>query len=264
MAGALSELTQGFTNQLRVIGALTMREVTTRFGRENLGFAWIVGEPILFTGAVIILWSAIKSPYEHGIALVPFLLTGYMPLVLFRHCVSRSIFCVRANAGLLYHRKVKLIDMFAARMILEIGGSYAAFALAYLVFTVAGVLELPHDLGLVYLGWLYMTWFSVALAMIIGALSEVSELVEKLWGPTSYIMVPLSGCFYMASWLPDQWREVALLLPMPHAFEMLRAGYFGPAVTTYWDPIYPAYCNAFLTLVGLYTMERVRPYIEIE
>jgi len=35
--------------QRRVLYALTMREVITRFGRENLGVLWLVGEPMLFT-----------------------------------------------------------------------------------------------------------------------------------------------------------------------------------------------------------------------
>jgi len=56
---------------LKIVGALMMREMATRFGREGLGFAWIVGEPLLFCFGVMILWSFTKSPYEHGIRLAP-------------------------------------------------------------------------------------------------------------------------------------------------------------------------------------------------
>ena len=44
--------------QLRVIRALLMREVITRFGRHNLGVLWLVAEPMIFTLGVAALWSA--------------------------------------------------------------------------------------------------------------------------------------------------------------------------------------------------------------
>jgi len=42
--------------QRRVIWALMMREVITRFGRENLGVLWLIGEPMIFTLGVATLW----------------------------------------------------------------------------------------------------------------------------------------------------------------------------------------------------------------
>jgi len=35
-----------------------MREVITRYGRDNLGVLWMVGEPMIFTIGVATLWSA--------------------------------------------------------------------------------------------------------------------------------------------------------------------------------------------------------------
>jgi capsular polysaccharide transport system permease protein len=42
--------------QRRVLYALLMREIITRFGRENLGVLWLVAEPMLFTLGVATLW----------------------------------------------------------------------------------------------------------------------------------------------------------------------------------------------------------------
>ena len=44
--------------QRRVLHALLMREIITRFGRENLGVLWLVAEPMLFTLGVATLWTA--------------------------------------------------------------------------------------------------------------------------------------------------------------------------------------------------------------
>ena len=113
--------------QGRVIGALMMRELHTLYGRDNIGFLWVVGEPLLFALGVLALWSAFNRQ-EHGLPLVPFLLTGYLPLVLWRHVNSRALACISANRGLLFHRQVKLLDLFLARFVLGISGVLLAFA----------------------------------------------------------------------------------------------------------------------------------------
>ena len=41
-----SRLKSGWDIQVRVIKALMIRELTTRFGRENIGFLWVMAEPL--------------------------------------------------------------------------------------------------------------------------------------------------------------------------------------------------------------------------
>ena len=44
--------------QSRTLHALMMREVITRFGRDNLGTLWLIAEPMMFTLGVAALWTA--------------------------------------------------------------------------------------------------------------------------------------------------------------------------------------------------------------
>lgn len=44
-------------NQARIIGALMMRELITRYGREGLGFLWLVLEPLVFCFGVMGMWG---------------------------------------------------------------------------------------------------------------------------------------------------------------------------------------------------------------
>ena len=81
-----------------------MREIVTRFGREGFGFLWLIGEPLLFCMGVIVMWSIIKPEYEHGIRIAPFVMTGYMCLLLLRHQISYSQGAVQGNVGLLHVR----------------------------------------------------------------------------------------------------------------------------------------------------------------
>jgi capsular polysaccharide transport system permease protein len=259
------DLWRDLSVQLRVIGALLIREIHTRFGRENLGFGWIIAEPLVFALPVLAMWSALRSPVEHGLRLIPFLWSGYLPLLLFRHIGGRMLMFVRVNAGLLYHRQVSIFDLFVARALLEILSNLAAMIFSFALLLALGVIDWPRDPPMFYLGYFYMVWWSVSVGLIIGGLSERSDLVEKIWSPISYMYMAVSGFFFLAAWLPPPVRSWGLtVMPSIHAYEMLRGGLFGPTIHTYGDPVYMSFVCAILTLIGLVLIRESRKYIVAE
>jgi capsular polysaccharide transport system permease protein len=255
---------ENLATQSRVVGALLIREVYTRFGRAGLGFAWIVAEPLVFAVPVLLVWSAVRNPYEHGIRMMPFLWSGYLPLLLFRHVGARMLLFVRVNAGLLYHRQVTIFDIFLARFLLEVCSNLSAVVASFVLFYAFDVLDWPRDLPMFYLGYFYMIWWSAAIGLIIGGLSERSEWVEKIWQPVSYLYIFFSGFMYMAAWLPPALRSWAVLSPPLQAYEIIRAGMFGAAVKTYGDPMYATWTLAVLSLIGLVLMREARKYVVAE
>jgi capsular polysaccharide transport system permease protein len=250
--------------QRRVVGALLIREVYTRFGREGLGFGWIVAEPLVFAIPVLLVWSLVRGRYEHGMPMMPLLWTGYLPILLFRHIGGRMLLFVRVNAGLLYHRQVTIFDLFLARCLLEVASNLSAVVASFALFYSVGLLDVPRDLPMFYFGYFYTIWWSAVIGLIIGALSERSDWVEKIWTPFSYLYMFFSGFMFMAAWLPAGLRGWALLIPPLQAYEMIRAGMFGAAVKTYGDPAYETGILAVLTLIGLLLMREARKYVVTE
>ena len=131
-----------------------------------------------------------------GLPVIPFLWSGYLPLLLFRHVTGHCLYVIRSGAPLLFHRAVTPLDLVIARIGLEVIGNWAATALSFLVFYMLGVIDLPYDPSLFLLGMFYMAWWSVSVALIIAAWSERSEIVEHIWPPISYMYMPISGFFY--------------------------------------------------------------------
>ena len=260
----MSSFWRGLLIQWRVVGALLIREIYSRFGRESLGFLWIVAEPLVFAIPVLFMWRALRGSHEHGLAVMPFLWSGYLPLLLFRHLGGRILLFIRANTGLLYHRRVTIFDVFFARALLEIGSNLAALVVSFVVFFAVGAIGVPRDLPMFYLGYFFMIWWSVAAALIIGALCERTDWVQQIWQPFSYMYMMFSGFFYLADWLPPALRTVALCQPYTQAYEMIRAGVFGTTITTYGDPAYTTFVLAILTLFGLWLMREARKYLVIE
>lgn len=251
--------------QTRVLGALIQREIHTRYARENIGFLWLVGEPILFAGGVIAMRTILPFfPHEqHGMSIVGFLMTGYLPFLLYRHMISRCIHCVRANHSVLYHRQIRILDLYLARLVLEGAGTVIAFIFGCTLFIAIGQMDPPKNPILLYAGWFYAVWFCGAFGILLGAASELSSLVDKLYSPMSYLSLPVSGAFYMVNWLPSAWQPYSLAIPLVHYFEMIRGGYFGDAVVAHFDAAYiTAWCLA-MTFAGLATIRVVRKRVAI-
>ena len=78
-----------WTINRRVIGALLLREMLTRYGRNNIGFLWLFVEPMLFTLVITIFWSATRTIHGSNIPIVAFALTGYSSLLMWRNMPGR-------------------------------------------------------------------------------------------------------------------------------------------------------------------------------
>ena len=166
--------------QCRVVGAIMLREMVTRWGRRNLGFAWLFCEPLIFAFPVITVWSYVRAPYEHGLPMTTFVWTAYMPLLIFRHVTSGALYSIKFSSALLYHRRVTPLDVFFGRQGLEALGNLASVAVSFLLFVSIGVMEFPEDYGLMLFGFLYTTWWSLCIALILASLSERSEIVAHI------------------------------------------------------------------------------------
>jgi len=187
---------------------------------------------------------------------------GYSSVLMWRNSTSRANSSVAQNKALLYHRNVQVIDVMLTRILLEVGGATASFIVLASLFIYMGWMEAPDNLLEVIFGWMMLAWFGTSLALMIGAATAFSEIVDRLWHPASYLLFPLSGAAFMVDWLPTNMQKVVLLLPMVHGTEMLREGYFGGVVRTHYDAGYMAACCLAMSLCGLYLVRQASRRLE--
>ena len=254
-------IARSFAIQRRVVWALFLREILTRFGRHNIGFLWLFVEPMLFTLGVTALWTATQSVHGSDLPIVAFAVTGYSSVLLWRNMPGRCVGAIEPNLSLMYHRNVRVIDILLARLLLEFAGASISFVVLTIIFSSIGWMSLPEDVLKVTFGWLMLAWFGVSLAMWLGALAERSELVEKLWHPTAYLLFPLSGAAFLVDALPPRAQELALYLPMVNGVEYVREGFFGSQIVAHHDMGYMALFCAGLTLLALAEIRKVTKII---
>lgn len=247
--------------QLRVIGALLRREMLTRYGRSNIGFLWLFAEPMLFLSMIMVVWGVRRSGMSIPVA--AFTITGYPVAMLWRNAVSRGKNAISPNNSLLYHKNVKVLDIFTARIILELSGVIASFFFLVITLTFFGLTSLPENPLKVIFGLFLTAWFGFAFAMVIGALSERSEIVSRIWKPISFVLFISSGVFTLVDWLPPLAQSYVLWLPMVHGVELVRDGYFGRLFTAHYDIGYLVASCLVFTLCGLALVKQAANRVEL-
>lgn len=265
MPGSVRRLVRDVSVQCRVVSALLQAQFVARWGRKNLGFAWLFAEPLVFALPVLTIWSFVRAPYEHGLPITAFVWTGYLPILIFRHVTGAAIFTFRSTTTLFYHRQITPLDVFLGHQGLEAIGNLSSAVFSFIVFYALGMIELPVNYPLMLLGFIYTTWWSLAIALIVAAAGARSEIVEHIWSPISYLYMFFSGFMFMAAWLPNGLRHIALAIDPPLiCYEMIRAGMFGHKVQTYYDIPYLTFLLLVLTFIGLWFTRDVRKHLELQ
>ena len=253
----------GLVVQTRVIAALMIRDAMARYGHENLGFFWVIGEPLMLTTGIMVLWSVTHMTHGSDIGVIPFALTGYCFITLWRHIVFRSINSMANSAGLAFHRQLRLLDVLIAKTLLETAAIFAAFMVAFLPLWLLGYCPgLQDPLALVG-GFALSAWLSFGVGLILAALTEMSETAEHFVGPVMYITMPLTGCFFMVDWLPPDAQQFMLWSPLVNGVEMFRSGLFPPEFPTHWSATYLLCCCIGLTSIGLPLCRYAERHVEM-
>jgi len=246
--------------QTRVIWALFLREIITRYGRHGLGFLWLFLEPMMFSVGVTIIWSVSGMVHIRGnsISMAGFALTGYSSLVLWRNMVNRLANNTSYSKGLLYHPNVRVIDLIFSRALLEFAACSLSLLLLTFVFWGLELIELPVDPLKVFVAWALYAWFVFSAGMLAAYMGESSEIFERVVHVMMYLTLPLTGVFTMVAWMPPVIQKILLLSPLVNGVEMMREGYFGMSIHAEYSVSYLIIVNLFITLLGLILIRNIR------
>jgi capsular polysaccharide transport system permease protein len=246
--------------QKRVISALLMREILTRYGRHNIGFLWLFAEPMIFTLGVTVLWNAMNHHTANGISITEFVLTGYSTILLWRNMPNRCVGSIQPNLSLLYHRQVKPFDIIISRIILEFSGATISLIFLCFIFCTSNLINGPVDYFKTITGWILLSWFSASFSLLISSFTERSESIERLWHPVTYFFLPISGSLFMVTSLPEKIQDLALLIPTVNCIELFRAGFFGPIHHWHYDIKYVVITNSIITLFALAELKNMSKF----
>lgn len=251
------------STQADVIGALIMRELHTRYGRDNIGYLWLIGEPLMLAVVIGAFHTGSGDHFSSDIRPMPFAVIGYVIYIIFRGIFTRAEGTLEANLPLLYHKMVTIFDMMVAKAVIELAGCFATLAILIGAMTALDFGDWPARPLWLLGSILLMTWLSFAMSLLVVGYTHTSPLLARLTHPFAYLMIPVSGAFYVIDWLPEPARTWMSWNPLALVFEMARYGQFRAADTDHISPGFVIAVCAALTWWGLIAIRRTRRVVHL-
>ncbi|MDM1022214.1 ABC transporter permease [Acinetobacter sp. VNK23] len=203
------------------IRALFLRELQTRFGQYRLGYFWILLEPALHIGFMLILFGSLGRTVL-GMDFEVFLVNGILPFFMFRQISTQALNAVSANKGLFSYRPVKPIDTLLARSFLELFLHFAAYIFFMVILLWFGlpmsIDAIPQLLG--YWGILFV--LTLGLGLIFLVIGDISPEINKFIVTFFFILYLFSGVIYTIHIIPPAYQPYLLWNPLVHILELMR------------------------------------------
>jgi len=196
LQGEAALILRGARMQSRVIGALIIREMHSRFGRHYMGYVWLYFEPLLLGICIGLIHAWRDRPAAFGA--FEFHAVGYILFFVFRGILNRATMAINMNKPLLYHRSVTLPDVFYARHIIEfLSCTGVMLAMLFGLFAANG--SLPESPLKMALAMIMMALFSQGLAFLASAVTAAVEGSERVVHAVTYLLLPVSGLIGLAA-----------------------------------------------------------------
>lgn len=253
----------GLKVQGRVLGALILRELHTRYGRSNIGYLWLIGEPLMLATVITLMHMNSSSHHEGGIHPAAFMATGYCVFIIFRGIFNRAEGAIEANQPLLHHHVVTIPDIMIARCSVDAIGCFLAFTILFTLGVMLGITPPPERPLHLLAGIGFMIWWSVSLAFIAVAVTYNKHSLGRMMHVLSYFSIPISGAFIPLGVMPPAALEYLRWFPMALIFEQVRYGAFRSAPSEYMAPGYVAIFCACLTYIGFLMVRRLRRRVAV-
>lgn len=211
---------------IRVVGALLIREMSTRFGSKPGGYVWAIIDPAGHIAFMSLIFMAITHTPALGKSFVLFFATGYLAFQFYAAMAGFLNGAIKANRTLLSYPNVAPIDTIVARYILQAGTT------SVVSFCVLGVILLTVDQP-VYLNWpaiIEAAFAATVLGLGIGIFNNVATLrfplYEQVFNIINRPMFLISGVFFLPDALPAPIRDIVLLNPLVHVVMLFRKGFY--------------------------------------
>lgn len=250
-AGAVARRTrflEGFGTQVRVMNALLLREIQTRFGRAKLGYLWAFIEPVLHILVFFTLWSFRGQTTMDGLPLELFLITGFLPYFAFSQTYSGCVGAARSGGSMLLHPNVTPFDLLFVTAILEGLTRLTVFILLLAIAWLAGIEFAVVDPGGIMLAFFMIWLIGFGLGCTIEAFSSIVVTLSKVMSMGIRLLYFTSGVMFPITTMPPAVQELLFYNPLVHLIATIRYGFL---TTPPLDAITLTY--PFAVMIGLVT-----------
>lgn len=233
---------------LRVISALMLRDMRSRFGGNYWGYLvqvlWPCAHIAVIVGAMT--FRGLKSPM--GDSSMVFVATGAVPALAFQYMSREVMKGYLIHKPLTYFPQVKKFDTVVARILVEVVSGFMGLMLVMAGLLCFGEEAVPVDLFTSITGYLAAVALGIGVGTVnVGICSVFPGYV------IAYILVTIvlylsSGVYFLACYMPEEVYSIMKYNPVTQVIEWVRLGY---------DPTLPItidYLYVFGWIFGSFTI----------
>ncbi len=252
----------GLSRQLRIVSALTIREVRIRNSKHAFKQLFDIGE-MLF--AIVIHW-VISHLLTHrlliGDSLLLFIMTGLFPVLYFRIISQRAASAIDGARAVTIIPYVKAIDFAIARCFIEFISftMVFVFALAMMGLTESSHFWLPYRPIALVQFLVIISLFSFGIGLINAFLIYLFPLWRFIWAIIARVQIFFSAIFYIPEYMNEQMRYYLSLSPIMHFVALCRSAFYPTYPTHLLSVNYLLGWTAVVMVLGLALERALRNY----
>jgi capsular polysaccharide transport system permease protein len=225
--GNVMVVQQALAAQGRVIYALVLRDVRTRFFGNGLGFvAMSVGWPLVHIIGLLTAYTLLGRTAPVGDSLLLFFSTGLMPFMTYSYLSRWMMSGFVMNKPLLAFPIVSVTDIVLARALLETIGSILMAVVLCAILASLGVDFVPRDIPQACYAWGAAILFGIGM----GTINSIFAMAFHGWliGYALVIVVLYvsSGILFVVDTVPEPYRTWLAFNPVLHAVSWMRSAYY--------------------------------------
>jgi capsular polysaccharide transport system permease protein len=212
--------------QGRILVALMLRDVRTRFFGSALGFLIAIGWPLSHIFILLAINTALGRAAPYGDSSALWFATGIVPFMAFQYMSRFTMMGVVLNRPLLSFPVVKVSDILFARAILELLNAGAVVIVTMLIFAFFGIDFIPLDLVQASLAIGACLLLGLGFGIVNGVIAGVVPFWMTGYALFMMLMWVASGVLFVPDALPDVARYYLSFNPALHGAEWMRSAYY--------------------------------------
>lgn len=252
-------LTYQIRVRLRVIFAIMLRDMASRYGRTYWGYLIAVAWPLTHLLIIVIGFMTVNRFLFPGSESLIFISTGALPYILCVYPARLTAMSAMQNGAILSLPIVQPMDLFVARIALEIFNACVVTIVFCLGLWICDVDFIPIDLPTALMALYASIFFGVALGLCAVLLVAIGKMAGYLFFIFITIVLYLSsGVTVPAGLVSDRAREFIGYNPIFQLAEWMRSAYFESHSVVALDRPYVVLLSAGLLFLGLLGERAIR------
>lgn len=240
----------------RVVTALILREMSSRYGRSPGGYLWAVLEPLGMITLMTIGFSLLLRSPPLGTSFLLFFATGYTPFTFYQTLSITLARAITFSKALLAYPVVTWVDALIARLLLN---GLTGILVSYIIMGV--VLALQSDPVSIQIGPVIE---AMALALLIGvavgtlncALMGLIPVWAQIWSIVTRPLFIASGVIFIYEDMPQLAQTILWYNPLMHVVALMREGFYPSYTASFVSVPFVVGCGLVILFLGVVLLGR--------